>query len=106
MARNAQMTGGTTPTTPYQSQPPLASESVKNPFSTINLSRDPVQAAAAQWAQQSASNFENPPSYNSSVSNSQPRQNWDQSFVNEVTPNRTGSIGVKPPPNDPHNPFQ
>lgn len=115
MARNAQQssmggggggsgsTGLTGSTSAYQQEP------VKNPFSTINISRDPIAAAAAEWATHSASKFEPPPSYNSALSNSQqpPRQTWDQSFVNENSsrPPAT-SYGINPTPSDPNNPFQ
>jgi len=102
MARNAQTMepgpgpGGSTMTGSTSAYQPQA-ESVKNPFSTVNISRDPVAAAAQQWASQAVSNFEPPPSYNSSVSNNQPpRQQWDQTFVNS----KANSSG------DPNNPFK
>jgi len=97
MARNAQAFSPSSST--YQPNVPTTTTSDKfyNP-----TTRDPVQAAAAQWASQSVPTtrptFEPPPSYNSSVSNNQPPQkNWDLSFVNESTPAR---------PADPNNPFQ
>lgn len=103
MARNAATMGGTTSTDSYQ-QP--QSETVKNPFSTINMSRDPIAAAAAQWASQSSTpKFEPPPSYNSAAAAAPPtRNNWDQSFVNNSS--NQSSYGVNPAPSDPHNPFQ
>jgi hypothetical protein len=87
---------------PTSSAPSTAQpSSFKNPFSTIDITQDPVRAAALQWAASSSRN-EAPPSYNSSMSsNTQPRQNWDQSFVNE-----TSSKGVNPAHHDPNNPFQ
>lgn len=106
MARNAQQTmggssasGSTTPAGAYQPQ-----SSIKNPFSSINISRDPIAAAAAEWASkssQSVANFEAPPSYNSSVGTNQNRQ-WDQTFVD----NSRSSNVKNPVGNDPNNPFQ
>jgi len=115
MARNAQQqssiggvgggsgsSGITGSTSAYQQEP------VKNPFSTINISRDPIAAAAAEWANHSASKFEPPPSYNSALSNNQqpPRQTWDQSFVNENSRPAASSFGANPAPSDPNNPFR
>jgi len=117
MARNAHQTFSPGPQ--YQQQaPPTKTENVKS----SGMARDPVQAAAAQWATQSSSpsthinidrGVDAPPPY-SSYHGPSPAVGWDQSFIsqqtqnnsNAATANRLSSVNDRQNVNVISNPFQ